>query len=112
MRRANHVGVTTASAIIAHLLAKTSRISSLNIGNVRVLLWGGKRIRTFRSRCDSIKSDQFGGIPLELKRVAEIDSVPEEITFEHFTGENVADYFQRITFPQREQFTRFMTNPT
>lgn len=33
------------------------------------------------------------------------------ITVEHFTGENVANFFQSIAFPQREQLARFTTNP-
>ena len=32
------------------------------------------------------------------------------ITVEHFTGENAADFFQSIAFPQREQLARFTTN--
>jgi hypothetical protein len=32
------------------------------------------------------------------------------ITVEHFTGENVANFFHSIAFPQREQLARFTTN--
>ena len=32
------------------------------------------------------------------------------IRVEQFTGENIADFIQSITFPQREQLARFTTN--
>ena len=42
--------------------------------------------------------------------VQQSDFVLGEITFEPSASENVSTFFQRITFPQRDQVARFMSN--
>jgi hypothetical protein len=79
MRDKNQSRIGRTSAITLESKYRAARNSSLNAENVRVLLWGGKRIRTFRGRYDSFVAYRLNGIPLGIRRIAETTPVPGEI---------------------------------
>lgn len=129
MRVENRAGLSPASQIPEYRDYEASTNLSSIRGFVRVLLWGGTRIRTFWNRYRTIVSRYLTVTSFESRQIVDTDPVPRGIltqvhshddlfqlgrgdgsTLEPSERENITDFFQCITFPQREQIHRLTTN--